>query len=277
MLLSPHGALPQRLGAWTDNAGSDGVTVTAGGSANTLGAWAEVIASTPFDAVGVLVHVDAGLSSSVVVNTLVNIGRGAASSEEVLIPNLMAGHAEGWSGSNMEHSYFFPLFIPAGTRLSAQAQSVAASRAVDVGIWLVGGPRVPSRWCGNRVTAYGANTAASTGTVITPGTTPSWSSAVQMAASTANPIRALQMAMDLGTDLSAFNRRYIGRVGVGSSTQWIAEAIPFSESSAETVFFSNANWLLSQMAFDIPAGSDLRFAAMGSGAEARNFILYGVD
>ena len=269
--------MPQRLGAWTDNAGSGGAAVTAGGSANTLGAWTEVIASTPFDAVGVLVMVDAGQSSSLVLNTLVNIGRGAASSEQVLIPNLMAGHADGWFASNMEQSYFFPLFIPAGTRLSAQAQSVNASRAVEVGIWLVGGSRVPGRWHGNRVTAYGADTANSTGTTVTQGTSPSWSSAVQIAASTANPIRALQMGFDLGADTTAANRRFIGRVGVGSSTGWFAEGLPFAESSTEVCYFSGANWLLSQMSFDIQAGSDLRFSAMGNSAEARNFILYGVD
>lgn len=278
MLLSPHGAMPQRLELSQANAGSDGVTVTANSTPNVMGStWTTLIASTAFDATGLWVALQGNISSSVNASMLVDIGIGAASSEVVLAPYLMAGACAVWA-DGMGAMYFFPnIGIPAGSRLSARAQCATASRTINVLVGVIGGRRIPGQWIGSRITAYGVDTANSTGTPVTPGATPSWGSATQISSSTTNNIRAMQVGMDMGGDLTGANRRYLARIGVGASPGWLIENLPVGETSAEATFFGPSNTILSGMHTSIPAGSDLRFALMGSGTEARNIIIYGVD
>lgn len=276
MLLSPHGSGPQRFQYSATNAGSDGVTVTASATANTMGSWVELIASTSFDSTKVFVMLLDSFSTAVNSNILVDIGVGAAGSEAVVIPTLLGGGAAPLN-SGMGVQYMFKLAVPAGSRIAARAQAATASRTVLVNLGIQGGPKIPGEWVGSRVTAYGINAASSTGTAVTPGSTPSWGSATQLSSSTANNIKQLQMGVDFGGDLTGSGRRYLTRIGVGASPGWIVEGIPFTENANEQMYPHAANWLLSQMDLSIPAGSDLRIAVMGQGTEARNMALYGVD
>jgi len=270
--------------ALEDNVGTTssemGATVTADGTtAHTKGAYAELIASTAYDAFGITVAI-AGLGTAASTNTrsLVDIAVGAASSEVNIIPNLICGQAGQWASASFgPATYFFPLYIPAGTRLSARIQSLALSDTATVCVWL-NQFQVPGKWYGQRVTAYGVNTATSSGTSHTHGNS-SYATTTQLTASTTNPVKYLQFGVDLLTDTTGNNKRGLFRIAAGSSTNYVVSDLPYRESTTlETMEFVLANAILSQMQFNLPAGSYLGIGAMMSAAgEARGHALYGVD
>lgn len=121
-------------GANTSDSG--GVSIDPGGSTNTKGAWVEVTASTTraYKAF----HLGFGGnndSTRTNANWLVDVGLGAASSEQVIVSNYSIA-------CNANHDGVLPLFsqrmyipIPAGTRISVRAQcdiTTAGDRLFDV-------------------------------------------------------------------------------------------------------------------------------------------------
>lgn len=279
MLWVPQGA-GTLLQASHSSVSTEGTTVTAAGSAHTKGSWQEIIASTQQRASAIMVSLANVGVATTNARMLVDIGIGASTQEVVLIPDLNAGNAAPWANTPGGGAfYIFPLFIPAGARIAARCQASAASDTVQVMVWLIGGPRLPGQFVGTRVTAYGVNAANSRGTAITPGSTSAYGTAVQLAASTANPIRYLQVGMDTGTDTTGTNMRGMLRLGLGTTPTYFVEGIPIGESTTvENMEFRQANLLLSKMNFNIPSASDLRASAMVSGTgEARSLIVYGVD
>jgi hypothetical protein len=258
-----------------------GVTVTADATIHTKGAWAQIIASTARDAYGITVFIaaTAGAASSNQ-RYLVDIGIGAASSEVVLIPDLMCGNASAFNAaSNTGPAMFhFPIYIPAGSRISARGQALVTVKTCRVHAWLHEAPTGPGGWVGSRVTAYGINNATSSGVAHTCGNN-SYASPTEIVASSSAPIKYLQVARDLGTATNGNSVRGLLRIGVGSTPDYIASDLPYAESTTlETVTFAPANFLLSHMRFDLPAATRLTISAMwnATGA-ARNFALYGVD
>lgn len=257
-----------------------GATCTADATtAHTLGAYAQLTAATARDAYGVTVSISAiGTAASTNTRSLVNIAIGAAASEVVIIPNLICGQAGSWNSASIGPvMYYFPIFIPAGTRLAANFQSLALSDTASVNVWLHTNP-VAGRFYGQRVTAYGANTATSSGTSHTHGNN-SYATTTQLTASTTNPIKYLQVGVDLLTDTTGSTKRGFLRIAAGSSTNYIVSGIPYRESTTlETMDFSQANFMLSQMSFSIPSASYLGIGAMmNATGEARGWALYGVD
>lgn len=279
MLFVPFRGL-DLLEASQSSSSSSGATITASGSTHTKGNWSQVLAATSFEAFGIAVFVNNVGAATTNARVLVDIGLGANPNERVLIPDLDAGNAADWAAApNGGHFYYFPLYIAAGERISARCQASTASDTVAVVVWLVGGRGGAAPWCGQRVTAYGVDSANSRGTAITPGSTSAYGTAVQLAASTSNPIRALQIGMDTGTDTSGTSMRGMLRLGLGATPNYFVEHLPIGESTTvESMDIRMANLILSQMTFNLPAGSDLRASAMVSGTgEARSLIVYGVD
>jgi hypothetical protein len=158
MLLNPHPDAYQEV----SNAGlvgsqAPGTAVTSGAAANTKGAVAELIsaANNKYDSFGIYVWAFGVAAAATTSEAMLDILAGAAT-EEVLIPNLLAGFAPGNAGSGFKQ-WFFPLYIPAGTRISARVASARLSTAFRVGVHLIGG--APPPWkCGRKVTTYGTGT-----------------------------------------------------------------------------------------------------------------------
>lgn len=101
-----------------------GTTVDPGTSANTKGSWTQLVASTTRDIQALGVTFDGGGGGGGSHNSLVDIGVGAAASEQVLIPNIQETSVStlGYYPISM---LLFPMSIPASTRLSARAQSTS--------------------------------------------------------------------------------------------------------------------------------------------------------
>jgi hypothetical protein len=136
-----------------------------GTSANTKGAWAEMVSATPWDGFLELSLV----SMSALQVYLVDIGIGAGGSEVVLIENMMFQMSYGVQYYS-QNVFPTPLFIPAGTRIVARAQTTGTTSRQ---IYLVGtltriggfGEQVGL----SKSFTYGAVTATSRGTIIDPG------------------------------------------------------------------------------------------------------------
>lgn len=259
-----------------------GTSVPAGGSAHTKNTtYTTLIAATAYDAYGITVILsNVGTAATTNERALVDIAIGAASSEIVIIPNLICGNTGTLGAATGGAAIFhFPIFIAKGVRLSATAQALIASDTVNVAIYLHQHPRGPGRFIGSRVTAYGANTGTSSGVAHTSGSTNAYGTATQIIASTTNPIKALQIGMDLGTDTTGATLRGLVRLGFGATPDYFVSDLIWSESTTlENPHFWLANFVLSHMGFNIPAGADIRLSAMVSGTgEARGWVLYGVD
>lgn len=259
---------------------TEGATITASASSHTKGAFSagQLIASTADDSYGITVLIGGtGLTASTNERALMDIGIGASGSEVVLIPNLLCGNVEAavsaGPGSVMYH---FPIFIAKGSRLSAALQALVSADTATCQVWLHRHPIGPGAWFGSRVTAYGPDTATSSGVAHTHGNG-SYAAATQIVASSTNPIKALQVGVDLGVDTTGATKRGLLRIGVNGT--YIASDLPWRESTTlEAVNCSQANHILSLMRFNIPAAQVLQISAMMNAAgEARNFALYGVD
>lgn len=257
-----------------------GTSVAAGGVAHTKNAtYTQLIASTAYTSYGICVAVgNVGTTATTNTRTLVDIAIGAASSEVVIIPNLLAGQAGASnSASSDPNFYYFPIVIPSGVRISATSQSLAISDTVHVQVRLFQ-HQVPGKWYGSRVTDYGTNTANSTGTSHTHGNG-SYATTTQLTAASTNPIKALQIGIDLLTNTAGATKRGVARIAAGSSTNYIVDGLPFKESTTlEYMNFTMANFVLSQMTFNFPAGTYLGVGAdMNAAGAARGYALYGVD
>lgn len=85
------------------------------------GGWAQIFAALDADTYGLMILVHNSRTSAANRSYAIDIGIGAAGSETVIIPDLIGSNA-GITNSTGGIWYYFPIFIPAGTRLAARAQ-----------------------------------------------------------------------------------------------------------------------------------------------------------
>jgi hypothetical protein len=151
-----------------------GATITPG--INTYGSYASVLAgaSVTYDVYGIGIAFNSNFVSTAARDTIVTIGLDPAggSSFTDCISHLLASCAVPHAGSGDGVSYYFPLFIKAGSSIGAKA-SINNATVGTLRCWvtLYCQPSKPEAIkAGSFVTTFGANTAASRGTSVTPGT-----------------------------------------------------------------------------------------------------------
>ena len=282
LFVPPHGpsAIQTHVTATTNETATFAITVTAHANVNTVGSYVELIAATTYESYGIMVQL-AGVQTTASENQrcLVNIAIGAAGSEIILIPNLTCGNVATYAAaSSGAVFYYFPICIPAGVRVSANCQASTTVRAMSVAVRLFQN-MIGTQWYGSRVTAYGADAANSRGTSHTPSQN-SYNTATELIASTTYPICAMQLGFDMLSDTTGATSSYLVRIGYTATPIYVASELPVRESTTiEAVQFTDANFILSQMRFNIPAAQSLRISAMRAAAtpEARGWIVYGVD
>lgn len=195
-----------------------GTAVTTGGAASTKGTPATLVTSTSFDAYWVRLWAW-GYSASATTSACVFDLLGGAATEEVLIANLLAGFCGGMAASTGKGKCWdFPLYIPAGTKLSAQAAGERISTSLQIGIQLFGGDGVPPWRVGGKVTTYGMGTVPD-GTAIVPGVSGAEGSWTQITASTTEDHFAFVPSFQLTNTTSASARAYSVDIGVGAVTE----------------------------------------------------------
>lgn len=112
-----------------------GTTVTAGGSANTKGSWAQIIASTA-RMYRALILAGRGPNGAAA-NLLGDVGVGAAAAEQVVVPDVpfnqtsSGGTDSSWGCA----SALFPCVVPSGSRVAGRVQAQAASQACRLAVY----------------------------------------------------------------------------------------------------------------------------------------------
>jgi hypothetical protein len=246
--------------------------VVAGGSANTYGSAVELIASADnlYDSWGIEIIIAQTGASGVSSETAVDILGGAAT-EDVLIDSLLGGFA--YAGTSMR--YFFPLYIPAGTRIAAKASSAVASNALRVGVYLYGGGNPPFR-TGGRVTTYGTKANNSSGQTVVPTASGGAASATELSASSSHDHAYWTTGFQVLGDGSITTAGWVNvGIGVGAAT----------EERIGTWFYPKAT--TEQMAGpipmmgvfrDIPSGTRLTMLASNSSGNDAGYsgLIYAV-
>lgn len=235
MLLVPHiENIRHQHNLGTVGVVSLGSTVTTGTPSTTKGSIVELLASLDFDAHWVVISAaEYNLAGSASTGCL-DIMIGAASSEEVLIPNLLFGGAGGGAGGAVGKRWEFPLYIPAGSRLSAQAAGSLTSTAFRVLISVYGCDGLPPFPTGTKVVTYGVT--VPDGTVVTPGASGAEGSWVEIVASTSEDHVALIPSFQVN-DATMNNRNIFVDLGFGAATEEeVGQSYIYTTNSGEIVF-----------------------------------------
>jgi hypothetical protein len=236
-------------------------------TANTKGSYTQLIASTGGDAVAIWVNFYTMTQNR---DILVDLAIGAASSEQVLFENL-------YCANQSPYSYFFPVQIPAGTRIAARSQSGSSGGALlRMQIHLLYGSAKTGAPAG-KVHTLGANTADSGGVLVTLGLNDTKGSYAQITASTPADFRAIVLALGIAGNTLFDGRFFLLDLAVGGagSEQIILPDLAFRADSTEN--FSPCVTPL--LPIDIPAGT--RLAVRGANDDATvdhpDVIIYGVS
>ena len=253
-------------------ASSEGTTLDPGGIANTKGAWANLVASAPFNAAGFILTVHADSLGPGIGSYLFDIGVG--SGPTIIVPNMLIGGTGDFSAVA-----FIPIPVPAGGAIQGRAQSTntAADGNLIVQAILVRENFTMPQPFGAMID-YGAALADSGGTQVDPGTPANTKAAwSQIVAATVRDHNALMIALG-GQALGKAAADYLFDIGVGPA-------------GAETVIIGNINAITSAaddspnppwrgpFYVSVPSGSRLAVRAQSSDATSSrreiDVVLYG--
>jgi hypothetical protein len=253
-----------------------GTSVTTGGTSSTKGTAVQLIASTAFDAYWVKVVASSyGLAATASEGAL-DILIGAAT-EEVLIPNLLMGGCGSIAAAgNGPKCWDFPLYIPAGSRLAAQAAGARVSTAMRVAIYLYGGDGYPAFRVGSKVTTYGMGTVPN-GTTITPGASGAEGSWTQITSSTSEDHFAFVPSFQCNADTTMNLRQFMVDIGTGAATEeMIAEGYWFATDNGELM---GGPYNSMPCMTDVPSGTRLVMRVSNSGANdsGYNGVIHAVS
>jgi hypothetical protein len=238
-----------------------GTAVTTGAAAGTKGAVAELIASTTFDVYWVVIGAHLYGAAAVASEGCLDIMIGSAGNEDVLIPDLLMGYCGGFAQAGKSAKWWnFPLYVPAGSRLSARAAGARVSTAFRVLIYLRGGG-LPLFRIGSKVTTYGVT--VPNGTTVTPGASGVEGAWTQIVAATSMDHFAVLPSYQIQADTTANNRVLQADIGIGAAAaedeigSWW-----FNTDGNELMDGPNPSLATFQ---DIPSGTRLTMRASNSG------------
>ena len=189
-----------------------GTAITTGATSSTKGSPAQIFATTNFDTWGVtLVFSDYGAGATAS-DACFDLLIGA--NDDVLIPNILCGYSP-VSQQLGSQRYWFPLFIPAGVKVSGRAAGLRTSTTMQLQLFLEGGTLSPPWRVGSRVTTYGITTVPN-GTNVVAGNAAegSWT---QMTASTSDDHFYLVPSFQLTNETNISGRSVLIDYGVGGS------------------------------------------------------------
>lgn len=235
----------------TPASGSWGTVITADSTAHTKGSYAEIIASTTYDWYGFWMTIPETYVSGSDTSQLMDIAIGAAASESIIISNFVSGY----SPNAGFQPYFFPLYIPRGSRISARIQAVIASDVARVVLW---GNNGNSGLPGPLFTGcdtYGDDTATSSGTSVTPGISSSWGSDTNIGSTTTKNYDAI-LVVPTYRDVSLGSRGYVWDLRIGSVT--LAQWHTMNDSSER----SFGPYPPTPIRIGVPSGTQLQVRAM---------------
>ena len=246
-----------------------GTSVTTGAASGTKGSISQIFASTSFDAYWMTIVVSEYALAATDSQGCLDILIGAAT-EEVLIPNLLFGSAGtiGTVTAKGPRIWNFPLYVPAGSRISAQAAGQRTSTALRVWMYLTGGMGSPPFRVGSKVVTYGIS-GVPNGTTIVPGASGVEGSWTQITASTTENHFAIFPSFQVGADTVWVQGALTIDIGVGAATEEsIAEGYWFCKDTGEATSGPFPSMPCFQ---EIPSGTRLVMRASNSGANDASY------
>jgi hypothetical protein len=188
---------------------SSTVTITADASANTKGAWTQLVASTSSNASLLVFYVDNIGAIGTNTAVLIDIGTGASGSETAIVTNMGIGGATATAGT-VGVIFGFPFKVPSGTRIAGRIQAVIGgdtarviAHVIDAGDYATAPTSVDS---------IGGDTSTSQGTSFS-GASGTW---VEAVASTTQAYRAVVLTLSSHTDTAdGVSGQF--EIGVGAS------------------------------------------------------------
>lgn len=193
-------------------ASTTGTTLTSG-AANTKGSWTQLTASLASDCCYIGIHTDPGASTSSD-QYAVDIGIGTAGSEVVIINNLIVDFS---ATSGPLYAFLFPVCIPAGTRVAARCQCIAASDVMDAFITLYDGSFTQIEGFAG-VDSIGFLTASTIGTAITASNSANVKGSYsQFIASTSKDYAGFVIAPDTNNALIAASAHFFIDISIGAA------------------------------------------------------------
>ena len=251
---------------------SRGTAITASGTANTKGTWSQIIASTADDYQALIISLKGATIGPG--RGILDIGIGASTAEQVLIPDLRWGQ-----GSSVirtfAHAYFCPIGIATGTRVSGRAAASVASMVCHVQI--IGIPR-SMQYDPNfdQVNHYGIVTADSGGTGADCGATANTKGAwAILTSSTTEPIKMFYVIMiSANTGTPAAGGDGVVDIGIGAtgSEQIIIPDLPWCWATDASAVMSKPV-VAGPFYCDIPSGTQIQARSAGSGTDATGRVI----
>lgn len=245
--------------------GAQGTAVTPG--VGSKGSWAQAIASLALDTFGLLICINSNVASAASRNSVVDIGIGGSGSEIVLIPDLIGGNASGYNtGGGLW--YYFPVFIPAGTRIAVRSQGSVAT-AFQVFIQALQEPADPAMMkCASFVEALGMTLPQ--GTAVTAGTTSegSWT----LLGALTKPCWWFQLGVQITSADTAHNANCYHldlASGNGSNFDMILESLLFQTTTGEA---GSTSLIMASCERPVPAGTNIYARAQCSGTVESLFV-----
>lgn len=183
--------------------------------------WALLNPAIPFDADLAIVQIGPRTRGVNSVQQFFDVAKGTAGSESIFLTNL----AHATSASQQCAVFYFPISIPAGTRLTAREQASQTGDTGSISLTLLSsGMSTPSPF--SRITTYGATTSTTRGVLVDGGATANKKGAwAEIVASTTSSTKAIILVMTNG-GLSRGQAHYLVDVGIGPA-------------GSETVFLPN--------------------------------------
>lgn len=255
-----------------------GNTVTGSGTANTKGAWQQLLPATAFEAYILHVKVFDVRVSTVNTALLLDIGIDPAggTTYSVLVPNLAMGF--GGTIEEPHQDFAIPVFIPAGSTVAGRLQSVVTSETATVAIALGGStPRSDPFVPRGLVVAYGDNTADSGGVTLINAAADTKAAWVEITSATTHPHSGIALALQgNGTVMSNLNLLVDIGIGAASSEVVIVGDIYLRGSAGEQI--GSRFPCAPIVAIAIPEGSRLAVRAQTENANRQDqydAVLYG--
>lgn len=253
--------------------------ITSSATANTKGSYTQLMASTSFDAAAIMLELNTNFGDT---NYLLDVAVGAAASEQIIIPNLALAFNVG-----MALSVLFPIAIPAGSRLSARCQDNFGSSLVHMSGQLFSSSFLNTPPF-HTVTAYGANTATSAGTIADGGAVANTKGAwAQLSASTTQAHDGLIIAAVKSPQSTVVTADYsqLADIGVGAagSENILIPDIRCLASRSPSSSFKGALQppIFCYPQCDIPAGVRLAVRQLSSSTNAadraNSYVVYGLS
>lgn len=242
---------------------SSGGSVVADRAVNVKGSLTELTAATPFDTDLCWVHLHSHgtiLSGSGTYNfALVDILAGPQNSEQVIIPNLP--QRRGIQAGNILHSYYLPLSISQGTRLTARSQSSFGNQTTRVSMTLGANGLAPGSGY-TKVVTYNINEATSRPTNIVTAGLGSKGAWVQVGVTTSVTRAFLVVRWGWNNSSTLASADLFYDIGIGPSG---SERILIPDLHHTTIGANGAcNPVLGPFPANLPVGT--RIAARGQGS-----------